>query len=177
MPSMAIADPESGDYRVGSAAGSGGQEVYRIATVLAERPGDVPWEIVGADPSMRVPDQARSGLDPLEQRHHVPEHHLHRHCLKWIGSQPGALRGDRPLRRMFTFLQANLIEPLPEFGQFDLFVLRNVMIHFDQDTRRRLVGRTVDLLRTDGHHFVGHAESLNGVADGLRVVQPAVYRR
>jgi chemotaxis protein methyltransferase CheR len=32
-------------------------------------------------------------------------------------------------------------------------------------------------LKRDGHFVVGHSESLNGLSDALRPVQPTVYRR
>lgn len=176
MQSIAMTDHASGDFRVWSAASSSGQEAYSIAPVCAGRPGDAPWESVDTDLSTRALEKARSGLYLLEQSRHIPERYRRQYCRTGIGLQIGASRVGKRFCSRVSFLQANLIEPLPEFGQFDLIVLRNVMIYVDRETKRRLVGRIVDLLRKDGHYLVGHAESLNGVTDRLHAVQPAVYR-
>ena len=40
-----------------------------------------------------------------------------------------------------------------------------------------MVQRIVQQLRPGGYLFVGHSESLNGIAAGLQPVRPSVYRR
>ena len=40
-------------------------------------------------------------------------------------------------------------------------------IYFDMDTKRQVVSRLLPLLRPGGHLFIGHSESLNGIADNL----------
>jgi chemotaxis protein methyltransferase CheR len=60
-------------------------------------------------------------------------------------------------------------------GSFDLILCRNVLIYFDTETKRRVVGRLVDLLASDGYLFLGHAESLTGLSEGVRTVGPTVY--
>jgi len=49
------------------------------------------------------------------------------------------------------------------------------MIYFDKATQQQLVERYWQLLRPGGHLFVGHSESLTGLAHKFRYVQPAVY--
>ena len=65
----------------------------------------------------------------------------------------------------------------PMQGPFDLILCRNVMIYFDKATRENLVNRYWQLLTPAGHLFVGHSESLSGIENLFRYVQPAVYRR
>jgi chemotaxis protein methyltransferase CheR len=62
-------------------------------------------------------------------------------------------------------------------GEFDLILLRNVMIYFDQDMKREVVARLVEHLVPGGHLLVGHSETLNGVDDKLRAVSPSIYQR
>ncbi len=40
------------------------------------------------------------------------------------------------LRQRVSFRHANLNTALPEFGKFDLVFLRNVMIYFNNETKR-----------------------------------------
>jgi chemotaxis protein methyltransferase CheR len=62
-------------------------------------------------------------------------------------------------------------------GQFDVIFLRNVMIYFSQETKAQIVRRVLGLLKPGGHFFIGHSESLNGIAAGLEAVRPSIYRK
>jgi chemotaxis protein methyltransferase CheR len=164
-------------FRVWSAASSSGQEPYSIAMTLADGLGDRPWEMVASDISMQVLEKARAGHYPLEQTKHIPKRYLSSYCLKGVGSQDGTFMIERGLRSRINFKQVNLNAPLPQLGEFDLVFLRNVMIYFDTETKRQVVGRILELLKPGGYLLIGHSESLNGVVDGLQSVMPAVYRK
>jgi chemotaxis protein methyltransferase CheR len=74
-------------------------------------------------------------------------------------------------------MQHNLTGAPAGLGEFDVIFLRNVMIYFDQETKRQVVSRLLPLLRPGGHFLVGHSESLNGVTDAMQMVVPSVYRK
>jgi chemotaxis protein methyltransferase CheR len=82
-----------------------------------------------------------------------------------------------PLRKPVHFAKLNLMERWPMQGPFDAILCRNVMIYFDKTTQQQLVERYWAMLRPGGHLFVGHSESLTGLAHRFRYVQPAVYVR
>ena len=164
-------------FRVWSAACSYGQEPYTLAMVLADSIGESTWEIFASDISTRVLDRARTGQYALEQAEKVPRQYLSRYCLKGIGPQEGTFIIDRALRNRIKFAQVNLNQALPEVGEFDVIFLRNVMIYFDQDTKRQVVARLATRLRRGGYMMVGHSESLNGVTEDLDVVKPSIYRK
>jgi chemotaxis protein methyltransferase CheR len=163
--------------RIWSAACSSGEEPYSIAMLLDEKLGTAPWEIVASDLSTRVLDKARSGLYPIDRMLEIPRHYLSNYCLKGTGSQEGTLLIERKLRERVQFMQHNLIEEPPKLGEFDVIFLRNVMIYFDQDTKRQVVSHLLSRLRPGGYFLIGHSETLNGVSDDVRLVKPAVYRR
>ncbi|HEY8158826.1 MAG TPA: protein-glutamate O-methyltransferase CheR [Methylobacter sp.] len=163
--------------RIWSAACSSGEEPYSIAMLLDEALGCAPWEIVASDLSTRVLEKARTGLYPLERVPEIPRHYLLNYCLKGTGSQEGTLLIERKLRERVQFMHYNLTEAPPKLGEFDVIFLRNVMIYFDQDTKRQVVSRLLSLLRPGGYFLVGHSETLNGISEDVRLVQPAVYRK
>lgn len=163
--------------RIWSAACSSGEEPYSIAMVLDELLGKEPWEVVASDLSTRVLDKARSGLFPIERVSEIPKPYLARYCLKGIDEQDGTLLIEKSLRDRVHFISHNLMQAPPRLELFDVIFLRNVMIYFDQETKRQVVSRLLPLLRPGGHFLVGHSESLNGVTDELRLVVPAVYRK
>lgn len=164
-------------FRVWSAACSSGEEPYSIAMELADRLGEGPWEVVASDICTRVLDKARAGHYPMERTSGISRTHLSRYCLKGVGAQEHTLLVDRKLRGRVNFMQINLNQPLPALGEFDLIFLRNVMIYFDQETKRQVVQRILPLLRPGGHFIVSHSESLNGIADSLEVLAPSIYRK
>ncbi len=161
--------------RIWSAACSSGEEPYSIAMLLDEVLGHGPWEIVASALSLRVLEKARNGLYPIERMMEIPSSYLSNCCLKGTGTQEGTLLIEHKLRERVQFMQYNLTEAPPKLGEFDVIFLRNVMIYFDQETKRQVVKRLLSLLRPGGHFMVGHSETLNGITEDLRPVQPAVY--
>lgn len=164
-------------FRIWSAACSSGEEPYSLAMLLADQLASAPWEILASDISTRVLERARSGHYAIERAEKIPEAYLKAYCLKGIGQQAGSFLIERSLRARIDFRQINLNEPLPAVGEFDAIFLRNVMIYFAAETKRRVVERLVPKLRPGGYLVIGHSESLNGVSEELRQIYPSVYRK
>jgi len=164
-------------FRAWSAACSSGEEPYSVAMVLADHFGDGAWEVVASDISTRVLEKAHNGHYPLDRTNGISREHLSRYCLKGIGQQEGTLLVERKLRSRVSFMQVNLNKTLPALGEFDLILLRNVMIYFDMETKRRVVQRLLPLLKPGGHFLIGHSESLNGIVDSLHLLAPAIYQK
>lgn len=169
--------PRSRVFRVWSAACSSGEEAWSLAMLLAERLGSSPWEVLGSDICTRVLERARGGHYSLERTQELPRDYLMRYCLKGVGAQDGTFMIGEELRPRVSFRQVNLAATLPALGSFDAIFLRNVMIYFDSETKRQVAARLLPLLRPGGHLFVGLSETLNGLAEGLRLVAPSTYRK
>lgn len=169
--------PRSRPFRVWSAACSSGQEPYSIAMTLAYSLGESPWEIIASDISTRVLEKARGGHYPLEQADHIPKEFLTKFCLKGVGQQEGTFIIDRHVRNRVKFSQINLNDPLPYIDKLDLIFLRNVMIYFNAETKRKVVEHLAETLRPGGYLFIGHSESLNGIYDDFKTVAPSIYRK
>jgi chemotaxis protein methyltransferase CheR len=174
---LAEAHQGSETFRVWSAASSSGEEAYSIAMLLAEKLGPTGWEVVGTDLSTVMVDTARRAVYPMERARHVPKEYLKRHCLRGHADQEGRLLISRALRQRVRFDQANLMEPLPPLGSFDVIFLRNVLIYFDTPAKTSIVNRVSPLLKPKGYLFTGHAESLANLDTGLQQVRTAVYAR
>ncbi len=166
-------------FRVWSAACSTGEEVYTIAMTLADmtRLGRAPkWEVRGSDISTRVLDAARLGHYSFDRTEDIPQEFLKRYCLCGTGPYEGTLLMDSSLRDKAEFAQINLIEPLPQLVPFDVIFLRNVLIYFDPPVKRKVVTQLLANLTPEGVLFVGMAETLNGLIEGLVTVGPGAYR-
>ena len=164
-------------FRVWSAASSSGEEAYSIAMVLADKLADEQWEVLGSDISLSVLRKACAAHYSLERAQHIPQAYLRRFCLKGMGAQEGTLLIENGLRGRVQFMQVNLTTPLPQLGTFDAVFLRNLLIYFDADTKRQVVRRVLSALKPRGQLYVGHSETLNGIAEGLRLLAPSVYRK
>jgi len=148
-----------------------------MAMVLADvMPGQA-WETVGTDISTRVLEGARRGLYTLERGRHIPKEYLQRFCRKGTDEYTGYFLVNRELRSRVSFLHANLNAPLPQMGQFDMVWLRNVMIYFNQDTKRDVVARVIAAIRPGGYFCVGHSESLNDITNAVQQIAPSIYQK
>ncbi len=164
-------------FRAWSAASSSGEEAYSIAMVLADHLGDGQWDVLASDISTRVLEKARTGHYHVDRTNGISREHLIRYCLRGVGSQENTLLVDKKLRSRVNFMQVNLNQSLPGLGVFDVIFLRNVMIYFDQETKRQIMQRMLPLLKPGGHFLISHSESLNGVTDELQVLSPSIYRK
>ena len=162
--------------RVWSAASSSGEEAYTLAMTLDDALDGAPFEVVGTDISSRVLERAKQALYPIDAASKIPHPLLRRYCLKGKDDYDGYLAITSTLTSRVTFRSANLIEPLPDLGLFDVIFLRNVMIYFDLDTKGPLVQRVSRLLRPGGFLMVSHSETLNGIQGDLRLVRPSIYQ-
>jgi chemotaxis protein methyltransferase CheR len=163
------------NFRLWCAASSTGEEPYTLAMTLAEGLGTTPWQIVASDINLQVLVKARSGHYALERAHNISKQLLQKYCLKGSGSQEGTFLIQKALRDKIQFKQINLINALPDIGKFDVIFLRNVMIYFNNETRAQVVNKIVDLLKPGGYLFVSHSESLVGINNQLKIVQPSVF--
>jgi chemotaxis protein methyltransferase CheR len=164
-------------FRVWSAASSSGEEAYSSAMVLADCLEERAWEVTGTDISTRVIESARAGHYVEARAQHVPKEYLRRFCLKGTGNRTGTVLVSRELRGRVNFQHANLIGQLPAMGKFDVIFLRNVMIYFDQDTKRRVVASVLENLKPGGHFMIGHSESLNDISTAVEQIAPSTYRK
>ncbi len=165
-------------FRLWSAASSTGEEAYSLAMVMAENLGMRNWEVFASDLSTRVLETARAGIYPMDRLQHMDSHLMEKYCLKGVRSQEGFFRVDPKLRTRVTFEQVNLMNPLPpNLGKFDVIFLRNVLIYFDQNAKKRVVERLITALNPGGYFFISHSESLHRVTEKLQPIKPSIYRK
>lgn len=168
--------------RIWSLPCSTGDEAYSIAIWLLEH-----WplvdayniEIVGSDIDTAVVDAAKEGRYaaralnrlPVElvDRYFEPEH---RHYRKIIDD----------LRESVQFSVANLFDPASLVGQgrFDVILCRNLLIYFDDASRKVAADNLYDRLQPGGFLCLGHSESMariNDRFDFVRLDDAIVYRR
>lgn len=70
------------------------------------------------------------------------------------------------IRKMVTFVEHNLVadhfpEKISPHG-VDIVFCRNVLIYFDQENRKKVLGKFADVLRANGWLFLGESETTSG---------------
>jgi chemotaxis protein methyltransferase CheR len=165
-------------FRIWSGACSSGEEPYTMAFVLAETLGlSAGWEIVASDISVSVLERAQRGHYPLERAQGIPPEVLRKYCLKGVREQAGSFLIGSELRNRIDFRQLNLLKLAgADIGMFDVIFLRNVMIYFDTETKRKVIASMLPYLKPDGRFIVGHSETLNGLSEDVVMVRPTLYR-
>ena len=144
--------------RIWSAACSTGQEAYSMAMLLCEHfPELSEWDvkIVGTDISRRVLEYARRGrYRRLEVNRGLPARLLTKYMVREGEEWQLA---DR-LRNMCEFRHTNLCGGVGQLGTFDLVLLRNVLLYFDQQDRGKVFREVHGNMAADGCLVLGTAE-------------------
>ena len=158
-----------------SAASSSGEEAYTLAMLLADNHvGE--WKITGTDLNSSVVKLAQQATYPMERAKNIPRPWLQKYCLKGIEDKAGTFRMAAMIRQQVNFKQANLQHAQRGIGPFDVIFLRNVMIYFDLASKKKVLDNVIDRLKPDGVLLVGHAESLNGISQRIRLISPSIYK-
>lgn len=167
--------------RAWSAGCSTGEEPYSLAmTLLLHFPPASGWkiEILATDLSTRALEWARKGIWPIAKAKEIPHRYLHSFMLRGTGRQEGKIKAGPEIRSLIQFERLNLNEEVcPTSGPLDLIFCRNVLIYFDNASKRRVIDRLLRSLSPAGYLFIGHAESLAGLAERVRTVLPTVYEK
>ncbi|MDX1811485.1 MAG: CheR family methyltransferase [Gammaproteobacteria bacterium] len=165
------------NFSVWSAASSSGEEAYSLAMLLRHAEPNKKLEILGTDISSRMIKTAQRGLYPLSRTSNIPADIRNKYCLKGVRSHEGSLLVSKEIQALVHFRLLNLLGEWQQIGQFDAIFLRNVMIYFDLETKRKLVQKIVQHLRPGALFYVGMAEGLNGITHELKTIAPSVYRK
>jgi chemotaxis protein methyltransferase CheR len=162
--------------RCWSSACSTGEEAWSIAMVLRE--AECAGEVLGTDIDTEVLDTAQAGIYRLERTSSLPQERLRRHFLRGTGGNDGLVSVRPELRSLVRFGQLNLQSPVwPAQQPFDVIFCRNVVIYFDREFQKKLLGRLAELLVPGGLLMVGHSESFPSAHPGFRSVGRTAYER
>lgn len=175
----AVEGHRSRTIRIWSAGCSSGEEAYSLAMVLARHfPSNDGWDprVVATDISTHVLATGREGIYRLAGARDIPRELLDDFMLKGYAEHEGKMKVAREIRRMVEFKRLNLSDESYEIhGMFDAIFCRNVLIYFDATSKRKVVEKLVRHLRPEGLFFIGHAENLHSLTQGLRCVAATVY--
>jgi chemotaxis protein methyltransferase CheR len=156
--------------RIWSAACSSGQEPYSLAMMLKDQAAKMAgWriEIIATDISPEMVNKAKAGLyTQFEVQRGLPITMLVKN-FKQVGDK---WQLDSSIRSMVQFREFNLLSSPASLGQFDVVYCRNVLIYFDQPTKKTVLEAVSKQMPSDGLLFLGGAETVLGVSDAFKPV-------
>ncbi|CUS77285.1 chemotaxis protein methyltransferase CheR [Candidatus Kryptonium thompsonii] len=175
LPKIIESKPRNGfrTLRIWSAGCSTGDEAYTVAMIFLEKIKpkypDVNVEIIGTDINSAVLDVARRGIYKRYSVRYVPENYMRKY-FTILNDEEFHLIED--VKRLVKFKQLNLMDKfqMVTMRNFDLILLRNVLIYFDENSRREVVSWIYDSLNRGGYLIVGYSESLRNLTKAFKVV-------
>lgn len=171
LPAMEKSRGGQKRLRIWCAAASTGQEPYSLAILLREN--WMKWqnwkiEIVGTDICTQVLEKARAGTySQFEVQRGLPIQML----IKYFTQEGDTWKLNADIRNMVTYRPFNLLNNFVGLGTFDVIYCRNVLIYFDQNTKKQVLERMRKVLANDGTLFLGAAETVLGITDAFRPVR------
>lgn len=178
LPRLAMLPSSSPAIRIWSAAAASGQEAYSVAMIVEERQrllAGRPIEIVATDIARQQLERARRGsYSDFEVNRGLPPALRARYFKK----EKDGWRIKEALRHRVRFQEWNLLSDLRPLGRFDVVLCRNVLIYFDDPTKKRVVEAIADQMEPGGILFVGGAETLVGLTGRFVSIdgQPGTYQ-
>lgn len=167
------------DLRIWCAASSTGEEAYTLAMLIDEFFGKEKlfWDtkILATDISSKVLEIAKKGVYSNERIAPLPFNWKTKYFDKY--DLDNSILTDN-IKKEVIYRKFNLIDSVFPFKRkFHTIFCRNVMIYFDNETKKTLIEKFYNHLEYGGYLFIGHSESIDREATRFKYIQPSVYRK
>lgn len=161
---------DSRPIRIWSIPSASGEEPYSIVIYLLEHwPGIDQWdvEIISSDINTDIIASAIQGHYTDRSVQHIPKYLLR----KYFVPKNGGFQICDDLRDAVEFTRVNLIDPMEvrAYREFDVIFCRNLLIYFDDLSRRQAADTFYDALNPGGFVCLGHSESMSRISSLFRV--------
>lgn len=166
LPEIASRKKKGERIKIWSIPCSTGEEPYSIAIYLLEFWRDIDdydVEIIGSDIDTDVLEAAKKGLYTSRSIQGLQ---------KWIVNKyftqtgNGHYRISEDLIQAVEFVKVNLVDSaeMKRYRGFDIVFCRNVLIYFDDASRRIAAGNLFDAMNPGGFICLGHSESMSRIS-------------
>lgn len=164
LPELHEMRPANQTLRILHAPCSTGEEPYSMVLhiieegrVMEER--DI--EIVGIDIDSTVINKAKAGKFSDRSVHAIPKTTL----KEWFNKKPLGYDISDDLIGTVDFKVANVFDrtQMRKLGKFDIIFSRNMMIYFDDASRKEVAMTFYDMLNPGGYVLLGHAEYMSRI--------------
>lgn len=192
-----ISPKQEKKIRIWSAGCSTGEEPYTLAIMIKEAQAankqtavfksavrdyllsGIKFEIVGSDISENVLTSAKKGVYNSYTLRNVSAEMLTKYFDK-TDDDNFALKYE--IKNMTSFFNVNLVntKEVKNLNFFDIVFCRNVIIYFDEGSKKKVILNIYDNIRKGGYLFLGHSESLHFISTSFKLVgigKTPLYRK
>ncbi len=173
LPEVLEAKERSNDrtLRIWSAGCSSGEEPYTLAIILREIMHDVDdWqvEILATDLDEVRLDMARLATYGARSVKEVPDEYMAKHMTE---VRDGEYQVCEATRRLVEIRHLNLGDrtAMRNVRGVDFIFCRNVLIYFDDASRKTVVDQFYHTLAKGGFLFLGHSESVGRISTSFKL--------
>jgi len=158
--------------KIWSAGCSTGEEAYSVAMIVHEMITGplMGWavEIRGTDISKRVLQKAEKGIYNEYSVKNMPEYYKE----KYIEVNKDEYKVKDCVKKYVRFSHFNLNDDMSMVFMkgYDIIFCKNVLIYFDQESKKRVIQHFFNNLILGGFLFIGFSESLFGINDRFKLV-------
>lgn len=170
LPDLIARKKDDGPLRIWVMPSSTGEEAYSIAICLLERWAALAQydvEIISSDIDTRVLEHARNGLYSERSVAQMPMAYRQ----KYFTREGDQYQISDELRGAVEFTRVNLSNrnDTRAYRQFDVVFCRNLLIYFDDVSRKAAAETFYDALKPGGYICLGHSESMSRISSLYRV--------
>ena len=156
--------PQGETLRILSAPSSTGEEPYSMVIKILEEGHIIEKrdiEIVGIDIDSTVIDKAIKAEYSSRSVHAIPPALL----SKYFTKKGLGYEFSQELKGAVDFKVVNIFDKaqVRKLGKFDIIFSRNMLIYFDDASRKEVAMTFYDLLKPDGYVLLGHAEYMSRI--------------
>lgn len=164
-----------------SAAASTGQEIYSILMSIKEYQQQtgikVDYRLFASDISSRVLLTASKGIYLRKDVADIDTKILKKYFLSGTGNQTDHVKVKKDLIKNIRFFKLNLTDQKYHLPLMDIIFLRNAIIYFDKETKKKLLDRLYHYLKPESYLILGHSESISGISNKYYPVGKTIYKR
>lgn len=168
-----------GVFKAWSAASSTGEEAYTLGIILESfrsKYTNFNYEVHGTDISTSVVDKARTGLYTGRSigmfREECPV--LFKTYME--GDDQAGYSAVGSVRSRVNISIANLFDLKDHRTQYDLILIRNVLIYFNKSDQAIVMSTIHDRLNKNGKAIIGESESLISLDTNLEAIDHTIYQ-
>ncbi len=181
LPELDKTMPKNRPLRILSSPCSTGEEPYSMILHIVEEAKLVERrdiEVVGIDIDSTVIEKAKKGKFTDRSVHAIPKNILN----KWFDKKNLGYQLVDDLMGSVDFQVANVFDKaqMRKLGKFDVIFSRNMLIYFDDASRKEVAMTFYDMLNPKGYVLLGHAEYMSrivSVFDAKKVDKTLIYQK
>ncbi len=156
--------------RIWSAGCSSGEEAYTLAMIVQEVfPQAQSWkcQIIATDIDENVLQRARDACYGDRSVAEVPAEYFKKHLLE--DGEQWRVRDKTAALVEFRHLNLNDRMAMRAMRGFDFIFCRNVLIYFDDLSRKAVVDHFYNALNRESYIFLGHSESVGRISTAFKL--------